>query len=564
MIKIIGRIGAVLFCAAVIAAAWYFTSGNNADNILIDEVVIEAGSQINIADFFSECPEDAAFLTDVSGIDTDVPAVYSLKVFYNKHFEKDVVLRIEDRTAPQGVAVPQSLYSTWKMPDAKKCVDGLYDLSGIAEVKFRDGLPEFKKTGEYEVPVSVTDLYGNSTVIKVPFSVTVDNKAPVLKGLHDFEVGDDPHELDFYTGITVSDDYDKKPVFKVDDSRVNYSKSGEYTIFYRTIDEAGNIGTYKVKIKVTIPGDDEENTGEEEDLEALYYYYTNHAEESYGLAENILDGLWGANDVETARNIFEWVHSSIGYMTINYYQSYEAAAFRGFASRSGDCYVYFSCCKMLLDLAGIPNMMVTRYPVTGNGHFWNLVKLNGEWYHCDATKFMYHPEIFFMCTDDEIDDSHHQFDGYLYPKRAGGSREYKSSSDPSPRATNTPKVTTTPAVTPKVTNTPKVTVTPAPKSTVTPTPAVTVSPAPVPSTDAPTPVPPTDTPTPVPTEVPEQTEIALPTPVDEPEPSADEPVTLRPDEPENTPADKPVSEPEDEPSKPSIEDRIKPDPYAGL
>ena len=447
MFKIIAKIGALIFCSAVVLSAIYFSSKKDAENNLINEVVIEAGSSIKIEDFFNDCPDDARFITDVSGIDTSVPAVYGLKVFYDRSNEEDVVLRIEDRTAPQGEAVPQFLYTTWKYPDAESCVDKLYDLSGIAEIKYQNGTPSFKKTGDYEVPVCVTDMYGNSAVINVPFKVINDRNAPVIKGVHDFEVGDDPHELDFFKGITVTDDYDKKPVLKVDDSRVNYSKSGEYVIIYCASDEAGNIGTSKVKIKVTIPGDDEENTVEEEDLDALYYYYTNHADESYGLASNILDGLRGSNDVETALAIFEWVHSNVSYMTINYYQSYEAAAFRGFSTRNGDCYVYFCCCKMLLDLAGIPNMMVTRYPVTGNGHYWNLVKLNGEWYHCDATRFMYHPEIFFMCTDAEIDDSHHQYDGYQYPKRAGGSEHYSTSPVPTPSAAPSTEETTVPVPT---------------------------------------------------------------------------------------------------------------------
>ena len=531
MFNAIAKVGAVLFCSAIIGASVFFyvqNANKNAENIL-EEVVIEAGSQIEIADFFSECPEDAVFVTDISGIDTNEPAVYQLKVSYDKVFEKDVILRIEDHTAPTGAAVPQSVYSNWKMPDAKSCVKDLYDLSGIAATEYQDGTPKFTKTGEFDVPVKVTDTYGNSTVIMVPFSVIHDNKAPVIKGVHDFEVGDDPHDLDFFSGITVTDNYDDKPVLKVDDSRVNYSKSGIYTIIYSAIDKAGNIGTSKVKITVTIPGDDEENPVEEEDLDALYYYYTNHADESYGLAENILSGLWGSNDVETARAIFEWVHSNISYVTINYYQSYEAAAFRGFSSRTGDCYVYCCCCKMLLDQAGIPNMTVTRYPVIGNGHYWNLVKLNGEWYHCDATRFMYHPEIFFMCTDDEIDDSRHQYDGYQYPKRAGGSTQYSNSA---PSSTQKNTSSSTPA--PKPTSTPKVTATPTPVPKTTSAPEPTVSPTPVP----------TDTPVPTPTEAPEPMEEPQPVPTDEPEPTpADDPVTV--------PTEKPEPSFEEEPVRPS-------------
>lgn len=146
---------------------------------------------------------------------------------------------------------------------------------------------------------------------------------------------------------------------------------------------------------------------------------------AYEVAENILYDLRCDNDVDTAYNIFDWVHSNILYQTIFEDQSYEDAAYMGFTRRSGDCYVYFSCAKMLLDLAGIPNIMVTRYPVVTNGHYWNLVQLNGEWYHCDATVFRDRYEMYFMCTDDEIDDGHHDFDHSLYPERASGYSGYQ-------------------------------------------------------------------------------------------------------------------------------------------
>ena len=509
MTKILVRIGAFVYCAAILALAVFFNF-KEADTNLIKEVVLEAGSEISIGDFFLECPYDARFVSDVSGIDTRTPAVYRLKVFYDAAFEKDVILRIEDHTGPKASPVPQFLYTTWKTPDAEACVAYLYDLSGIAKIEYQNGTPKFDKTGDFDVPVSVTDVYGNTTVIQVPFSVIDDHTPPVIKGLRDIEIGDDPHNLNLFKGVTVTDDYDDEPVLKVDDSMVNYMKTGEYSIIYKAIDKAGNVSTAKRKIKVTIPAEDPENPTQEEDLDALYYYYTNNSGDAYALAESIMAGLWRGNDVETARAIFNWVHSNIYYVSISYYQTYEAAAYRGFSQRNGDCYVYFSCCKMLLDIAGIPNMMVTRYPVTGNGHYWNLVQLNGLWYHCDATVFMDHPDMYFMCTDAEIDDYHHQFDGSLYPERAGGSKEYKPSATPTPRVTSTPKPTPTPKVTP--------TPVPSPADTSTPTPTVTVTPTAVPSNE------PTDTPVPTVTETPGPTEEPGPTPTEEtaPEPTPSE------------------------------------------
>ena len=139
---------------------------------------------------------------------------------------------------------------------------------------------------------------------------------------------------------------------------------------------------------------------------------------AYGIAEDIMVDLWRDNDIDTAYEIFNWVHSNITYQTLTSYDSFEEAAFDGFTKRNGDCYVYFACSKMLLDVAGIPNLMVERYPVETNSHYWNLVQIDGLWYHCDATVFRDHPDMYFLLTDDEIDDGHHSFDSSLYPERA--------------------------------------------------------------------------------------------------------------------------------------------------
>ena len=155
----------------------------------------------------------------------------------------------------------------------------------------------------------------------------------------------------------------------------------------------------------------------------------NESSSVYEIAESIVSSLRCDNDVDTAWEIFNWVHSNIYYQAIYNDMSFEDAAYRGFTRKSGDCFVYFACSKMLLDCAGIPNMMVERYPVITNGHYWNLVQLDGEWYHCDAAVFKDHAGMYFMCTDEEIGDEHHSFDGSLYPERASGYSGYFGSPD---------------------------------------------------------------------------------------------------------------------------------------
>lgn len=418
MHKIIGKILACVYCAVIIAGTVYFTI-RDADRNIIKEVTIEAGSQIRIEDFFHDCPDDARFVTDISAIDTNVPSIYMLKVFYGEAFEKDVTLRIEDRTPPKGIALPKNQYASLEWPEASECVGYLYDLSGIAKIEYRDGVPEYQLTGDYLVPVVVTDWYNNSTVIEVPFHVTDDHNAPLFYGIHDITIGDSEDAvINYFEGITVTDDYDESPRYTVDSSKVRIGEPGKYTITYSAIDVAGNVRRQNATVTIKPSDDSEGVTGAGSSWDSPYH------NELYRLAYDLLDELRGDDDTETAFNIFNWVHSYVSYETVYGTSTFEEAAYNALTKHSGDCYGFYCCCKLLLDCAGIPNMTVLRYPVTYNGHYWNLVKLDGEWYHCDSTKFMNHQALYFQLTDDQIKDSRHQFNGSMLPVRADGTPEY--------------------------------------------------------------------------------------------------------------------------------------------
>lgn len=460
---VVGTFVALLGIGGAVAGSFCYLENQKEHAHVKKEVILEAGSQIQIQDFFSDCPLDAKFVTDISGIDTNIPAIYELTVFYEKAFTENVTLKIEDHTGPEGKAIAQTVYTTCRVPDAADCVCELYDLSGIAKVAYQDKAPTFTAEGSFSVPVIVTDMYGNETKIKVPFTVFDDRTAPIIEGVHDIEIEGDTSRINLLEGITAYDDYDLEPIVRVNDSTVNYEKSGSYELTYSAIDKAGNISSLKATLKITLhevtatttTADNDSSSGSSGSASSSSSSSSSDSssDPAYDLAEKVMSTLWRSNDVDTARAIFNWVHSHISYQTVTTWQSYEDAAYRGFSRHNGDCYVYFCCAKMLLDCAGIPNLMVERYPVYSNGHYWNLVQLNGEWYHCDATVFKDHPSMYFMCTDDEIDDSHHQFNGSLYPERAGGSTDYLNQTTPEPTATPTP--TDTPTPTPAQTSEPQ-------------------------------------------------------------------------------------------------------------
>ena len=219
-------------------------------------------------------------------------------------------------------------------------------------------------------------------------------------------------------GITVTDDYDEDPFVMVDSSRVQIGEPGIYTVSYIAKDVAGNIRRQDAHVTIKSTDTDESVSGAGSMWDSPYH------NELYRLAYDLLDELRGEDDRETALNIFTWVHSYVSYETVMGTVTFEEAAYNALTKHSGDCYGFYACCKVLLDCAGIPNMTVLRDPITYNGHYWNLVKIDGEWYHCDSTKFMNHQSLYFGLTDDEIMDSRHQFNGSMLPVRADGTPEY--------------------------------------------------------------------------------------------------------------------------------------------
>jgi len=419
MYKVAAKIAAFIYCAAIIVISVVFTI-MDANNNLVKEVSIEAGDRISIEDFFNDCPADAKFLTDISTIDTKVPAVYQLAVQYGEMFENTVTLKIEDHTGPRGVALPKEMYARTKWPKASDCVGFLYDLSGVAKVEYQHGTPDIEIAGDYMVPVEVTDWYDNKTIINVPFHITDDHNAPVFYGIHDFYVDNSKDVvIDYFEGISVKDDYDVDPKMDIDDSKVQIGKVGTYEIVYKTADSAGNMRkqvahVFISKVKVS-----------NSRLGAGGLWDSRRHNEIYSMARKLVKRLKGRNDTETARNIVNYVHDNVFYMNVRGQQSFEAAVYRALTQRSGDCFGYFCTTKLLLDVAGIPNMMVRRYPMKWSGHYWNLVKLGGKWYHCDSTLYRYHWAPFFKMTDSKIGDSHHHFRGSILPTRAGGTPEYK-------------------------------------------------------------------------------------------------------------------------------------------
>ncbi|SKA79200.1 Transglutaminase-like superfamily protein [Caloramator quimbayensis] len=107
-------------------------------------------------------------------------------------------------------------------------------------------------------------------------------------------------------------------------------------------------------------------------------------------AKEIIDSIIKADmtDFQKELAIHDYIINNTRYDEENYYngsipwESYTSygALIKGVAV----CQGYASAMSKLLNLAGIENMIITG-KANGEAHAWNLVKLDGEWYHVDVT-----------------------------------------------------------------------------------------------------------------------------------------------------------------------------------
>ena len=360
------------------------------------EVTIETGTPIKFEYFFAEPVPDSHFYTDVSGIDTNVPGSYKLIIEYGK-FRQDVVLNVVDTTAPTGEAVPQTVYCD-QLPAASDVVSDVYDLAPV-DIAYV-GEPDVSQGGEFVFQVSLTDTSGNQTIIDVPFTVIDDHTAPLIYGAHDLEgfVGESISYLD---GITVTDNYDPNPELVVDNSQVNTHISSTFPVTYIATDENGNMSSVTVNITLRVRP---ERYVEPEELYELCQQYI----DQYDIYDEDM------TDVEIAFRIFNWVHNYVHYIDTSDKIDWTVGAYDGLTTLQGDCFTYYAVCRAFLDYAGIPNLLVERDPITWSAHYWNLVQLNGVWYHCDSCYAYYHEGYYFMYAYDDLDHSDHGYDVNAY------------------------------------------------------------------------------------------------------------------------------------------------------
>lgn len=369
-------------------------------------VTVEAGTPVTVEAFMKKDAGDAAFADGVSAVDTSVPGKYKVKIVRGgKTYTAS--LTVEDTVPPTGVGrTVVALYGAEL--SAAECVEDVRDATAVTAQWHK--APDMEKLDEPQAVVArLTDAGGNSTDVSVQVTVKYDAEAPVIQGAKDIEafVGD---SVTYRDGVTVTDDQDPAPSLAIDSGGVNVNAAGTYTVTYTATDASGNSASQA--ITVTLKDKPAGYVDEQTVYQVAQEYY-----------DAIIDD--DMTDMEKAFAIYRWVKYYVNYEDHSDHDYWTVGAYQAFTRMSGDCYIFFSAAKTLLNMAGIENYDIVKSDTSRSSHYWLLINLGYGWYHYDACpRAGDTPDNTFMLTDQEMDqysrdhDGSNVFDPTLYPERS--------------------------------------------------------------------------------------------------------------------------------------------------
>lgn len=307
-------------------------------------------------------PEKDGDLLDQEALDAinnGGPGTYTL-VSLNGSDICQCVVTVVDTIAPALEVQPVTVY----VDDNIQLEDFLISCSDASEnvdIAWMEA-PDLSEPGEQRVTIVATDASGNTTRVETVLTVLVDTQGPVFSGMGQLSVFKDG-KIDYTVGISAIDDRDGSVTFTYDASKVDLSTAGTYYVIYTATDSSGNVTTFRRKVVVSSSTSD-----------------------TAALVAQIAATL--PND---AVEICKYVRRTIGY---NHNWGGTDPVWYGFTNKVGNCYVHALCLQELLTAKGFETQLIWVEGSTpgsdsaANGwdpHYWLIVKLEGTWWHIDAT-----------------------------------------------------------------------------------------------------------------------------------------------------------------------------------
>ena len=290
---------------------------------VFSEMTCEYGDQIsqNIEDYLSGT-EWSVHLgeLDLSQVDEAHTGTYQAVVYHGRtQFTYEVT--IQDTVAPEILWKEGQIYlAAGADYTVEAVIDGIEDVDPGAEAFFSQGDSledslRFDSVGQYEVEVLARDGSGNESGGQI--SVVVDT-APSFDGIHNFYCipGSEP---DYLEAVTAQDDLDGDLTadIRVDDSEVDLSVPGDYSLHYVAEDSYGLETVEDARVLVA----------EEDEIQALIgRRQIDYRSDTIIGAPNIYDG--GASENED-------IDEALEYMRPAFVQLYHGVGRGGYSSGSG-------------------------------------------------------------------------------------------------------------------------------------------------------------------------------------------------------------------------------------
>ncbi len=325
---------------------------------LKSELTLELGTPLTKEMLLLNPSLDSNYLTDeeLSKVNYNQIGEYSITatkdgVSFNS------LIKVIDTTAPNLELKEVTIYNDATSVDINSFIASVSDLSGDVKTEILTEI-KYGEVGTQEVSIKATDVNGNDVTQTTNLNIIADTEGPLISGLTNITIGKNG-KIDYYTGVSA---YDAKygPVeYSVDSSKVNVSAAGTYYATYTAKDPLGNVTTSKRKITVRY---------DSTDVTALVK----------SIASSLSSDPLALKNY--CKNKITYSHNDGGNDPLYY----------GLVNKNGNCYVHAMCLKALLDEKGIENQLIW---VTNKTHYWNLIKVNGSWYHIDSTPGPTHQKI---------------------------------------------------------------------------------------------------------------------------------------------------------------------------
>lgn len=362
---------------------------------VLAELQWEVGAAAPTADDFTMAGNEKKLLT--ADIDTAQPSRQTVSIEVDG-IVYDSILNIVDTVPP--VVEVRNLTGFTNMPiSPEDFLVSVQDITAVTAAFAEE--PDIATAGSREVSLVFTDEGGNETRTSTVLTLEEDTEPPVIIGARDitYVMGT---SISYKKNITVSDNSGAELQLNVDNSQVNLDTEGVYPVTYSVADHAGNTASMTINVTVI----------------AMTY----DVNEVYGYADAVLASIFTdeMTQYDKLRAIYDYVKGNIGYISHSDKGDWVKAAYEGLVKKQGDCYVYASTTKVLLDRAGITNMDIEKIPAK-TMHYWNLVDIGEGWHHLDTTPRKDHPVIFYwteaeMMSYSAKHNNSHNYDHELYPE----------------------------------------------------------------------------------------------------------------------------------------------------